>query len=73
MGGPLGFDLEWESEGGVPRRVALVQLSTVHVVVLIQVSAMRGKLANDRDALKTADAYQCFLRNCWFVVVYRVL
>ncbi|VDB96193.1 unnamed protein product [Peniophora sp. CBMAI 1063] len=41
MGGPLGFDLEWESEGGVPRRVALVQLSTVHVVVLIQVSAMR--------------------------------
>ena len=42
MGGPLGFDLEWESEGGTPRRVALVQLSTAHVVVLIQVSAMRG-------------------------------
>ena len=42
MGGPLGFDLEWESEGGVPRRVALVQLSTIHVIVLIHVSAMRG-------------------------------
>ncbi|KZV69564.1 ribonuclease H-like protein [Peniophora sp. CONT] len=42
IGGPLGFDLEWESEGGVPRRVALVQLSVMHVVVLIQVSAMRA-------------------------------
>ncbi|KZV69562.1 ribonuclease H-like protein [Peniophora sp. CONT] len=42
MGGPLGFDLEWESEGGVPRRVALVQLSVMHVIVLIQVSAMRA-------------------------------
>ena len=64
MEGPLGFDLEWESEGGTPRRVALVQLSTVHVVVLIQVSAMRGTLEYViLSPIATNISYQGFHRS----------
>ena len=44
-GETLGFDLEWQPtfvKGGTRNPVALVQLADANVMLLIQVSAMRG-------------------------------
>jgi hypothetical protein len=45
--GPLGFDLEWRPnviKGQVENPVALVQLSDMNTILLIQVSAMAGMI-----------------------------
>jgi hypothetical protein len=42
--GPLGFDLEWKPnyvKGGMENPVALVQLASIDLVLLIQLTAMR--------------------------------
>lgn len=45
--GPLGFDLEWRPsfiKGQLENPVALVQLSNEYTILLIQISAMGGRI-----------------------------
>jgi hypothetical protein len=48
--GALGFDLEWPSNfrRGQQHRVALIQLATLDMVYLLQVSAMQGITTTSR-------------------------
>ncbi|KAH9945604.1 ribonuclease H-like domain-containing protein [Amylocystis lapponica] len=53
--GPFGFDLEWKPnyrKGEVPNPVALVQIGSADVILLIQVSAMIAFPENLREFLR---------------------
>jgi len=52
--GPYGFDLEWKPtfiKGQAQNRVALIQIANDQTILLLQVSAMQRKLADEPEAL----------------------